>query len=173
MLALRHWSRGFSCICAVGACCEVVHARRSSQAECPPAPNHGANRGVPDVGMGLSRQAEMEKELVEKKLARLEGARGAEIADLQAELESLRGSAREQLKEKEGRLNSLVEELSKTQSLLSEKETELEGVCTPLPCASLNSHAPTPLLQTSSMRLSLRMAPELSKSRWTVLLTDI
>ena len=70
----------------------------------------------------------MEKELVEKKLARLEGARGAEIADLQAELESLRGSAKEQLKEKEGRINSLVEELSKTQSLLSEKETELEGV---------------------------------------------
>ncbi|KAK9868430.1 hypothetical protein WJX84_002910 [Apatococcus fuscideae] len=74
------------------------------------------------------RQAGMEKDLVEKKLARLEGARGAEIADLQAELESLRGSAKEQLKEKEGRINSLVEELSKTQSLLSEKETELEGL---------------------------------------------
>ena len=65
---------------------------------------------------------------MEKKLARLEGARGAEIADLQSELEVLRGTAKEQLKEKEGRINSLVEELSKTQSLLSEKETELEGV---------------------------------------------
>lgn len=70
----------------------------------------------------------MEKDLVEKKLARLEGARGQEIAELQSELETLRGSAKEQLKEKEARINSLVEELSKTQSLLSEKEVELEGV---------------------------------------------
>ena len=80
------------------------------------------------VVFAMHRQAEMEKELVENKLARLEGARGAQIADLQSELEMLRGSAKEQLKEKEGRINSLVEELSKTQSLLSEKEVELEGV---------------------------------------------
>ena len=78
--------------------------------------------------LGWNRQAEKEKELVENKLARLEGARGAQIADLQSELDMLRGSAKEQLKEKEGRINSLVEELSKTQSLLSEKEVELEGV---------------------------------------------
>ena len=53
---------------------------------------------------------------------------GVEVADVQAELEATKGSVRDQLKEKDVRINELVEDLGNTQAMLSDKRAELEQV---------------------------------------------
>ncbi|KAK9815534.1 hypothetical protein WJX72_005298 [[Myrmecia] bisecta] len=74
------------------------------------------------------RDAQKEKDLVEKKLQRLEAARAAEVAALAGELESVRGSIKESIREKDTKINDMVEELGKTQALLSEKEAEVAAL---------------------------------------------
>jgi hypothetical protein len=76
------------------------------------------------------REAQKEKELIEKKLARMEAARSLDVSALQAELDSTKGSIREQLKEKDVKINELIEELGNTQAMLSDKSSELEQVPT-------------------------------------------
>lgn len=69
-----------------------------------------------------------EKELIEKKLQRLEAARSTDISVLQAELEASKSSLREQTKDKDTKINELVEELGNTQALLSDRVNELAQV---------------------------------------------
>ena len=65
---------------------------------------------------------------MEKKFARLEAARSTDVTSLQAELDSLKVGAREQLNERDAKINELVEELGNTQALLSDKSNELDQV---------------------------------------------
>lgn len=74
------------------------------------------------------REAQKEKELLDKKVARLEAARSTDVSALQTELEASKTSAREQLKERDAKVNELIEELGNTQALLSDKTEELAQV---------------------------------------------
>lgn len=65
---------------------------------------------------------------MEKKLSRLEAARSADINTLQADLEATKSSLRDQLKDKDVKINELIEELGNTQALLSDKTHELDQV---------------------------------------------
>lgn len=65
---------------------------------------------------------------MEKKFARLEAARSTDVTSLQTELDSLKVGAREQLNERDAKINELVEELGNTQALLSDKSNELDQV---------------------------------------------
>lgn len=65
---------------------------------------------------------------MDKKLQRTEAARAAESQQLSAELDAVRAEAKERLKEKDLKINGLVEELGNTQAILSEKEAALNEV---------------------------------------------
>jgi Mg2+/Co2+ transporter CorB len=67
-------------------------------------------------------------DLLEKKLQRTEVARAAETQHLSAELEALRTQFSDLFKEKDSKINTLVEELGNTQALMSEKEAALMEV---------------------------------------------
>lgn len=51
------------------------------------------------------------------------------MATLTEELELSRGGVRDQLKEKDAKINSLVEELGNSQAMLNDKAAELAEVC--------------------------------------------
>ena len=76
----------------------------------------------------ICREIQKEKELVEKKFMRLDAARNTDMTTLQSELDSLRSGSRDQLKERDVKINGLIEELGNTQALLSDKSNELEQV---------------------------------------------
>lgn len=61
-------------------------------------------------------------------MGRIEAARSTDINSLQAELDSFRNNTREQLKEKDTKINELIEEVGNTQALLSDKTNELDLV---------------------------------------------
>ncbi len=52
-----------------------------------------------------------------------------QVATLTEELELSRGGVRDQLKEKDAKINSLVEELGNSQAMLNDKVAELAEVC--------------------------------------------
>jgi hypothetical protein len=74
------------------------------------------------------REAQKEGELAEKRLQRLEAARVTEVTSLSKELDALRANADAEARERDAKVNGLVEELGNTQALLSEKEAELSAV---------------------------------------------
>ncbi|KAL3130979.1 hypothetical protein ABBQ38_000302 [Trebouxia sp. C0009 RCD-2024] len=76
------------------------------------------------------KESQKEKELLEKKLERTEKARAQEVASLTEELELSRGGIRDQLKEKDAKINSLVEELGNSQAMLNDKVAELAEIST-------------------------------------------
>lgn len=76
----------------------------------------------------MCSEAQKEGGLAEKKLMRLESTRTHDITDLQAQLESARTELREQLKLKDDKITSLVDELGNSQALLNEKAAELAAV---------------------------------------------
>ena len=76
----------------------------------------------------MRREAQKEGELAEKRMQRLEAARVTEVTSLSKELDALRANADAEAREKDAKVNGLVEELGNTQALLSEKETELAAV---------------------------------------------
>lgn len=51
-----------------------------------------------------------------------------QVATLTEELENSRGGVRDQLKEKDAKINSLVEELGNSQAMLNDKVAELAEV---------------------------------------------
>ncbi len=52
-----------------------------------------------------------------------------QVASLTEELEHSRGGVRDQLKEKDAKINSLIEELGNSQAMLNDKVAELAEVC--------------------------------------------
>ena len=74
------------------------------------------------------REAHKEKDLIEKKLSRMEAARSVDINGLQADLEATKSSMRDQLNKKDVKINGLIEELGNTQAMLSDKSHELDQV---------------------------------------------
>jgi len=79
-------------------------------------------------GLHSCREAQKEGELAEKRLQRLEAARVTEVTSLSKELDALRANADAEARERDAKVNGLVEELGNTQALLSEKEAELSAV---------------------------------------------
>lgn len=75
-----------------------------------------------------NRGAQKELDLLEKKLQRTEAARAMETQHLSVELDAVRTKFSNLLKEKDIKINGLVEELGNTQALLSEKEAALSEV---------------------------------------------
>lgn len=62
-----------------------------------------------------------------------------QVATLTEELENSRGGVRDQLKEKDAKINSLIEELGNSQAMLNDKVAELAEVRVHLPYAESNS----------------------------------
>lgn len=62
-----------------------------------------------------------------------------QVATLTEELENSRGGVRDQLKEKDAKINSLIEELGNSQAMLNDKVAELAEVRLQSPCAESSS----------------------------------
>ena len=85
------------------------------------------------ITLQLCRESQKEKELLEKRMQRLETARAGDIAALQADLDATKGNVRDQLKERDSKINELIEELGNTQAMLTDKTSELAQVSAALP----------------------------------------
>jgi hypothetical protein len=74
------------------------------------------------------KQLGKEKELIEKKMARIEAAKAAETSELRGKLEAAQADVRMQLKERDTKISTLVDELATTTALYNEAKGELDQV---------------------------------------------
>ncbi|CAD7699890.1 unnamed protein product [Ostreobium quekettii] len=78
------------------------------------------------------KQASKEKDLMEKKMQRLEKSREAETQELREKLDVAQGTVSEQMEEKEAKIMDLMEELGKMEELYQANKHELEQIRTDL-----------------------------------------
>ena len=88
--------------------------------------NLGSDEAVRAVEARI-RGAESERQVLVAKLARLEEQHAAELARLNGELDGARGPAQHQLREKDAKINELVEELGSKELLLAEALASASG----------------------------------------------
>ncbi|GAX81265.1 hypothetical protein CEUSTIGMA_g8697.t1 [Chlamydomonas eustigma] len=72
-------------------------------------------------------QAQKEKELIEKKMQRMEKAKEVEVAELREKLEGSQGDVRAQLKAKDDKINEVMDELAGINALYSEAKAEVDA----------------------------------------------
>lgn len=76
------------------------------------------------------RQSSKEKDLTDKKMARMEQAKKLEVEELTQQLNSIQGNTRTELKQKDYKINELMEELANATLLLNERNAEFDQLKT-------------------------------------------
>ncbi|PNW82236.1 hypothetical protein CHLRE_06g278125v5 [Chlamydomonas reinhardtii] len=72
-------------------------------------------------------QLQKEKELIEKKMQRIEKAKETETTELRSQLELVQGDIQAQIKLKDAKITEIMEELASINALYVEAKSELEG----------------------------------------------